>query len=74
MVLLDMHFCAAQHSFGGMEALLYRDFYFCAPGSLALLIHPNLLTFAHFSPLPCPKPSEQVIMDVVVGSMHLTVS
>ena len=56
------------------NTFIYRDFYFCAPGSLALLIHLHSVNFCSLFPLPYPKPSEKVITDVVVGSMPLTVS
>lgn len=43
-------------SFGLKEPsiLILRNFYICAPGSLALLIHPHTLNF--FSVLPTPLP------------------
>ena len=32
-----------------------RDFYICAPGSLALLIHPRALNFCSIFPTPLPE-------------------
>ena len=35
--------------------ILTRDFYFCAPGSLALLIHPHSVNFCSLFPTPLPE-------------------
>ena len=34
---------------------LYWDFYICAPGSLALLIHPHSVNFCSLFPTPLPE-------------------
>ena len=38
-----------------MYAIKNRIFYFCAPGSLALLIHPHSVNFCSLFPTPLPE-------------------
>ena len=37
------------------DPFILRDFYFCAPGSLALLIHPHSVNFCSLFPTPLPE-------------------